>query len=401
MKKQKNNNKSFTLIELIVVLAIISILVTILIATIKPTEIFKKSRDSKRIADLKNIEKTIDLLYSTYPNFNELNYASTNIVYISLKDTSATCANWINDLSSLPSGYEYRCSANPQNIDGTGWIPIPFNSFDIINIANLPIDPINKPPYYYTFVVGGSYALYTMLEDPKNIASKNDNDNYPHLYSVGTNKRLIDQAQGLVGYWPFDEGTETIAYDYSGNNNHGTLYNGPQWVDGKVGKALSFDGVDDKVEVPDSPSLDIRKNLTIMAWVYPRTQLASIGDIVRKGRSYILGWVDRGSDVFACWIYDTAWRQFRFSKPYSYYIGKWWYFVLTYDGSYVKLYVNGILDREYNYVSTINISTYSLGIGWGSPEYSGEFFNGLIDEVRIYNRALSDAEIKALYEATK
>jgi prepilin-type N-terminal cleavage/methylation domain-containing protein len=64
----KNNNyhilksSSFTLIELIIVLAIISILVTILIATIKPTEIFKKTRDSKRIADLKNIEKTIDLL---------------------------------------------------------------------------------------------------------------------------------------------------------------------------------------------------------------------------------------------------------------------------------------------------------------------------------------------------
>jgi len=53
-----------------------------------------------------------------------------------------------------------------------------------------------------------------MLEDPKNQASKNDQDNYPHLYSVGSNKRLIDKAQGLVGYWPFDEGTGTIAYDY-------------------------------------------------------------------------------------------------------------------------------------------------------------------------------------------
>jgi prepilin-type N-terminal cleavage/methylation domain-containing protein len=73
---KNNNNKnilkssSFTLIELIIVLAIISILVTILIATIKPIEIFKKTRDNKRIADLKNIEKTIDLLYATYPNFN-------------------------------------------------------------------------------------------------------------------------------------------------------------------------------------------------------------------------------------------------------------------------------------------------------------------------------------------
>jgi prepilin-type N-terminal cleavage/methylation domain len=118
MKNQNNSknikNKSFTLIELIIVLSIISILVTILIATIKPIEIFKKTRDSKRIADLKNIEKTIDLLYSTYPNFNELNYASTNIVYISLKDNSPTCSSYISKLPSLPSGYQYRCSANPQ-----------------------------------------------------------------------------------------------------------------------------------------------------------------------------------------------------------------------------------------------------------------------------------------------
>ena len=267
----KNNNhylksSSFTLIELIIVLAIISILVTILIATIKPTEIFKKARDSKRIADLKNIEKTIDLLYSTYPNFNELNYASTNIVYISLKDNSPTCSSYISQLPSLPPGYQYRCSANPQNIDGTGCIPIPFKNFDIINLANLPIDPINKPPYYYTFVVGGSYAVYAQLEDPKNQASKNDQDNYSYLYSVGTNKRLIDQAQGLVGYWPFDEGSGNIAKDYSGNGNDGTLVNGPTWTTGKVGGALSFDGVDDYVRVINSASINTSLT-TVLAFI--------------------------------------------------------------------------------------------------------------------------------------
>jgi prepilin-type N-terminal cleavage/methylation domain-containing protein len=91
MKIMKNNNNknflkssSFTLIELIIVLSIISILVTILIATIKPTEIFKKTRDSKRITDLKNMEKIIDLLYSTYPNFIEIKalYETTKLLLI-------------------------------------------------------------------------------------------------------------------------------------------------------------------------------------------------------------------------------------------------------------------------------------------------------------------------------
>jgi prepilin-type N-terminal cleavage/methylation domain-containing protein len=263
MKNQNNSknikNKSFTLIELIIVLAIISILVTILIATIKPIEIFKKTRDNKRIADLKNIEKTIDLLYSTYPNFNELNYASTNIVYISLKDNSPTCSSYISQLPSLPSGYQYRCSANPQNIDGTGWIPIPFNNFDIINLANLPIDPINQPPYYYTFVVGGSYEVTAALEADSNkgpdAVGGKDGGDHNFVYEAGTNKKLTPSSvqaraepdslkQGLVLWLTFDEGTGTTTKDLSGNGNNGVLQAGSfSWVESDkcISKCIRFE----------------------------------------------------------------------------------------------------------------------------------------------------------------
>jgi hypothetical protein len=202
----------------------------------------------------------MDIL-STDQTFNELSYASTNVVYLSLKDSSSTCGSWLSELSSLPSGWSYHCSATPTNIDGTGWIPIPFNNFPILNISQLFINPINKPPYYYSFVVGGSYAVYAQLEDPKNQASKNYGDNCPHLYSVGTNKRLIDQAQGLVGYWPFDEGSGTTVKDLSENNNHGTIISG-NWVDGKVGKALE----NFQVQVPHNPILNLGKQNTILFW---------------------------------------------------------------------------------------------------------------------------------------
>ncbi|GIW67425.1 MAG: hypothetical protein KatS3mg096_293 [Candidatus Parcubacteria bacterium] len=219
----KKINKSFTLVELLVVLALIAILATVLIVVIKPADIFKRGRDSQRTSDLKNLEKIFDLiLFETQGTFSELQYASSNVVYISLPDTSSTCGQWISQLPQLPSGWSYRCSATPTNIDGTGWIPIPFNQFSSINLSRLFIDPINRPPYYYAFVAGGSYALYAQLENPQSQASKTDNDNYPHLFSVGTNKRLIDQAQGLVGYWSFDDWNGNIANDYSGNNNNGT-----------------------------------------------------------------------------------------------------------------------------------------------------------------------------------
>jgi hypothetical protein len=127
-----------------------------------------------------------------------------------------------------------------------------------------------------------------MLEDLKNQASKNDGDNYPYLYSVGTNKRLIDQAQGLVGYWPFDEGSGTIAYDYSGNGNNGTLVNGPQWVDGKVGKALMFNNSGGRVEIPDNDLLsthavDSTQEQTIVVWIKPTIPLSSEIEILGKG----------------------------------------------------------------------------------------------------------------------
>jgi len=161
-----NSIRGFTLIELLIVLALIAILVVILIVVIKPAEIFKKSRDVQRIANLRQIDQAFASIYATDPTFNELNYFSTNTIYLSLKMTSATtnCAVDYPDLPPLPSNWSYRCSATPTAIDGSGWIPLNFNNFPILNLPQLPIDPINKPPYYYSFVVGGSYALASKLE---------------------------------------------------------------------------------------------------------------------------------------------------------------------------------------------------------------------------------------------
>jgi hypothetical protein len=73
------------------------------------------------------------------------------------------------------------------------------------------------------------------------------------------------------GLWHFDEGTGTLAYDGSGNANDGSLHGGTTWVDGKIGKALSFDGSSGYVEVPDSDSLDVTGKLTLDAWIYPKS----------------------------------------------------------------------------------------------------------------------------------
>jgi prepilin-type N-terminal cleavage/methylation domain-containing protein len=404
------NSKSFTLIELLIVLALISILATILILTINPGGIFSRARDTKRINDLKNIEKIMDTLYSTEQTFNELNYASSNVVYISLPDNNTNCSNWLSQLPSLPSGWSYYCSATPTNIDGTGWIPIPFRNFPILNLSQLPVDPINKPPYYYSFVVGGSYKLSAKLESNYSPAI-NDGGIEPLLYEAGSDKKLSTFQSGLVGYWSFDEGSGTTARDLSGFGNNGTLNNfnftsTSGWTTGKIGGALIFDGSNDWVRVSSSNSLDINKNISVFAWVN-RSRIVDWERVV--GKFYWSGgntgsWeLDLGQGYLVCrfningtWVYANA------PAGTNNATGTWYFVGCVYDGSRLYNYVNGELKATSIASGNITTTTYPLAIGTTSDGASIQnVIQGIIDEVRIYNRALSAAEIKTLYEATK
>jgi hypothetical protein len=247
-----------------------------------------------------------------------------------------------------------------------------------------------------------------MLEDSQRTPnSKNDGDNFPHLYStVNSNKNLINQAQGLVGYWSFDEGSGNIARDYSGNGNNGTLYNfnftaTSGWVDGKVGKALIFDGVDDYVRIIRSLSIE-PTTLTATAWFKANTlQTAGIfgkhnwiGSIVK---GFFVQVMPDGNIFFTTGDGSTGYYYLPAGAG-SYENNKWYHIAGVNNGTISKIYLNGKLINTNNSPYSPH-SGEDFGIGvWrvvGGP------FNGLIDEVRIYNRVLSDSEIKALYEATK
>lgn len=183
--------KSFTLVEILIVLFIVGIIVGTLTFILKPQEIFAKLRDTKRISDTKNLNKVILTFRNNDPYFNELNYASSQVVYLSLPDTSSTCGTWFSQLPPLPSGWSYHCSATPTNIDGTGWIPLPFSQNDLVNLSQLPLDPVNKPLYYYAFVVSDSgYEINANLQIQK-LSMTNDQGNDPNAYEIGTNKLLI------------------------------------------------------------------------------------------------------------------------------------------------------------------------------------------------------------------
>jgi prepilin-type N-terminal cleavage/methylation domain-containing protein len=407
------NSRSFTLIELLIVLAIIAILATVLILTIKPGAIFSRARDTKRIGDLKNIEKIMDVL-STEQTFNELNYASPNVVYISLPDSSSTCGSWLSQLPSLPSGWSYHCSATPTNIDGTGWIPIPFSNFPILNISQLFIDPINKPPYYYSFVVGGSYEVTAYLESDSNRningPAGTDGGTSWNVYEAGTDKKLtplvVEDGGGrdksLVGYWSFDEGSGTTARDLSGYGNNGTLIGTIGWTTGKVGYALQFGTGNNYgtgyVNIGNVLNFGTR-SFSISAWVNP------YGFEPTYGWQRIVTKRDSGSYWYSLTLNSTSRiPMIEFSGGVGSGVAlsamSWYHLVATRDGAtgVAKIYINGTLANSGSGWGQNLDNTGPLQIGaW----IGGQIWSGLIDEVRIYNRALSDSEIKSLYESTK
>jgi prepilin-type N-terminal cleavage/methylation domain-containing protein len=410
MESSLQNNKGMTFIEMLVVMGIISILFASFFYIWNTMDIFRKSRDSKRINDLQLLDTALKTLLSTERN---INLGEENVIYTSLPDSSSTCGSY--NLLPLFSPYSYRCqtSQNYLKVDGNGWLPVNFTLGKILMVSVLPIDPLNNKDYFYAYQVRyGRYKLTARFENQTNISKMaNDGGFEPTLYEVGSDLFIPSPHSGLVGYWSFDEGTGTIAYDLSGYGNNGTLNNfnfneASGWITGKIGKALIFDGSNDWVRVSNSTSLDINKNISVFAWVN-RSRIVDWERIL--GRYYYSGgntgsWeLDLGQGYLRCiFNINGIWRYAHAPAGTNNATGTWYFVGCVYDGSRLYNYVNGELKATSMASGNITTTTYPLAIGTTSDGASIQnVIQGIIDEVRIYNRALSDSEIKYLYEATK
>jgi prepilin-type N-terminal cleavage/methylation domain-containing protein len=224
----------------------------------------------------------------------------------------------------------------------------------------------------------------------------------------------IPRIKGLVGHWTMNEGEGGVAHDLSGQENHGTLVNGPTWANGKVGGALDFDGVDDYVDCGNDDILDVIDDITIISWI--KTTQTTFGSIVSKydavggQRSYILsiGHAESGPGYLRLVISPTVdpYTGFGLSSNIMVNDDIWHNVVVVFNaGESAKIFVDGVDqtgDMLGSIQSSIAISNRDLVIG---SSYNNSLipnearFNGLIDDVRIYNRALSAEEIRLIYES--
>lgn len=205
-------------------------------------------------------------------------------------------------------------------------------------------------------------------------------------------------SNGLVGCWHFDENSGTTTGDSSGNGNDGTI-NGATWTTGKCGSALSFNGVNNYVEVPDNNSLHISDGITIEAWIKP-TDTAQWRTIISKfvgSRKDIYFFLYSGKlGVALDGPQSSDWKP---NVPIS--TGTWTHVSVTYDGSHLRLFKNGAEAASKGASGSLSLATNTNPLYIGKNTKWGEYFKGSIDEVRIYERALSPEEIKAHYEVGK
>ena len=220
-------------------------------------------------------------------------------------------------------------------------------------------------------------------------------------YTFQKGEEKVFDDTNLVAYWNMDESSGQIAYDNK-NTNNGILINSPTWKSGSdcvSSSCLEFNGSSNYVNIPSSSNLEIADTITVECWVYYKS---GNGRIVQKD--------DRGSSVYTrLWELGGYGGNFRMelwhsngastvqtANPLT--VNGWMHLAMTFNGTDIKMYQDGVLTKTYNFPGDIRSDSgtpITIGGQWGSTEW----FNGSIDEVRIYNTALTVEQISEHYKA--
>lgn len=201
-------------------------------------------------------------------------------------------------------------------------------------------------------------------------------------------------GNALAGAWGFEAGSGTTAIDSSGNSNTAGLFGASWTTQGHSGNALSFNGSSQYLSVPDANSLDYTQSFTVSAWVKPSAQHNDFRAVAIK--NYVIALYASNDGTYCGQGAPVVWFNSNGDLGPSYYacrvtplpVGVWSHLAATYDGTTLKLYINGALVTG---PGTVSASGYmeptNLPMEIGRSQY-GEYFDGVLDEIRVYNFAL-------------
>jgi len=404
---KKASIRSFTLVELLIVIAILAILAAAVVIVLNPAELIAQSRDTQRISDINMVKKAVDLFIV---DNSTISLGTSQKVYISLPDAAApACTNNLASLPALPVGWSYNCvtAANLRNINGTGWVPLDFTQVKGGSpIPYLPIDPQNDPTLtrYYQYIPGtNTFELVTLMESERQTKAANaDGGTDAGRLEVGSDRSLWTTASSIKGYWNFDEGTGVTINSPIGSMT-GTI-TGTTWVAGKSGTALNYAAsATDYVVIPNT-LLNGLTDFTVEAWI----NLNGTGGT----RSIVGGSNSLLDNEF---MMRASGNKISFHMKGSDYVGtttsmvagRWYHYVLTRSGATTRAYLDGRLEISSSTSSAaISVDPGGLVIAQEQDSVGGNFdsaqaWNGKIDEMKFYSRSVSATEALALYNATK
>jgi hypothetical protein len=194
----------------------------------------------------------------------------------------------------------------------------------------------------------------------------------------------------LVAAYAFSEGAGATVLDASGLGNGGTISNSTWTSAGKFGNALLFNGVSSLVTIADSPSLRLATGMTLEAWVNPVAVDRNWRDVIYKGNDnyYLEAMSTRKPPApVGGGTFGETWGTAALAA------NTWTHIATTYDKAVLRIYVNGV--QVGSRTRTGNIATSANPLQIGGDSLFGQYFRGTIDEVRVYNAALTAAQVQA------
>jgi hypothetical protein len=202
------------------------------------------------------------------------------------------------------------------------------------------------------------------------------------------------ELAGLVGWWKFDETQGTTAKDSSGNNHNGTLVGNAKWAHGRIGGAVALDGAGSFVRIADQSAFGLADQATIACWMNIHSVPAEWMAIVTKGDGAWRLSTHLKDRIIHFSVNDWS-RNDGVNASTTINANEWHHLAAVYNGSVMQLYLDGKLDATQPWTGGIGRNDADVLIG-ENVEQPNRCFDGLIDDVRIYNHALSESEIKAL-----
>lgn len=189
----------------------------------------------------------------------------------------------------------------------------------------------------------------------------------------------------VVAYWGLNEGSGQTTYDATGNGNTGTLQNGVSWTnDSRSGSALYFDGLDDRVSVIKTPSVDLTQQVTLDAWI--KRDSPQNGTILsRNGPFFIAVRNDRFYGGIHTDGGPEGWTHVQGTSTLA--LHQWYHIALSYDGSMVRGYVNDVEEASAPQSGIMVVRSQQPWIGWGEPGHDF-YFHGTLDDLAIHDVAI-------------